>query len=100
MWKVSKAYDSRLHDSLALETLGILNLHFSRACDRIRHLPSRFVFIIRTHLSRSFLPDPSSNRVFKMRLTAELINNSLSYLNPLNERELDLRGTTHFHKKP
>lgn len=29
-----------------------------------------------------------------MRLTAELINNSLSYLNPLNERELDLRGTT------
>jgi hypothetical protein len=30
-----------------------------------------------------------------MRLTAELINNSLSYLNPLKERELDLRGTTH-----
>jgi len=29
-----------------------------------------------------------------MRLTAELITNSLSYLNPLNERELDLRGTT------
>lgn len=28
-----------------------------------------------------------------MRLTAELINGSLSYLNPLNERELDLRGT-------
>jgi hypothetical protein len=28
----------------------------------------------------------------KMRLTAELINNSLSYLNPLKERELDLRG--------
>lgn len=28
-----------------------------------------------------------------MRLTAELINNSLSYINPLNERELDLRGT-------
>jgi len=27
-----------------------------------------------------------------MRLTAELISNSLSYLNPLNERELDLRG--------
>lgn len=28
-----------------------------------------------------------------MRLTAELIqNNSLSYLNPLKERELDLRG--------
>nr|POE71953.1 u2 small nuclear ribonucleoprotein a' [Quercus suber] len=27
-----------------------------------------------------------------MRLTAELINNSLSYLNTLNERELDLRG--------
>ncbi|KAL9103139.1 MAG: hypothetical protein Q9163_001783 [Psora crenata] len=31
-----------------------------------------------------------------MRLTAELIQNSLSYLNPLNDRELDLRG----HKIP
>ncbi|KAI4251940.1 MAG: hypothetical protein LQ352_004567 [Teloschistes flavicans] len=31
-----------------------------------------------------------------MRLTAELIQNSLSYLNPLKERELDLRG----HKIP
>ena len=28
----------------------------------------------------------------KMRLTAELIQSSLSYLNPLKERELDLRG--------
>jgi U2 small nuclear ribonucleoprotein A' len=27
-----------------------------------------------------------------MRLTAELIQSSLSYLNPLKERELDLRG--------
>ena len=27
-----------------------------------------------------------------MRLTADLINNSLSYLNALKERELDLRG--------
>ncbi|KAK0620391.1 leucine-rich repeat-domain-containing protein [Immersiella caudata] len=27
-----------------------------------------------------------------MRLTADLISNSLSYLNPLKERELDLRG--------
>ena len=27
-----------------------------------------------------------------MRLTAELIQTSLSYLNPLKERELDLRG--------
>ncbi|KXL50902.1 hypothetical protein M433DRAFT_151028 [Acidomyces richmondensis BFW] len=27
-----------------------------------------------------------------MRLTTELIQNALSYLNPLNERELDLRG--------
>ena len=27
-----------------------------------------------------------------MRLTVELINNALSYLNPLKERELDLRG--------
>ena len=27
-----------------------------------------------------------------MRLTAELIEQSLSYLNPLKERELDLRG--------
>ncbi|MCJ1351190.1 MAG: U2 snRNP complex subunit [Icmadophila ericetorum] len=31
-----------------------------------------------------------------MRLTAELVQNSLSYLNPLKERELDLRG----HKIP
>ncbi|KAF4632147.1 hypothetical protein G7Y89_g5975 [Cudoniella acicularis] len=31
-----------------------------------------------------------------MRLTTELIQNSLSYLNPLKERELDLRG----HKIP
>lgn len=35
-----------------------------------------------------------------MRLTAELIHNSLSYLNPLNERELDLRGTTIRHDVP
>lgn len=27
-----------------------------------------------------------------MRLTADLIRDSLSYLNPLKERELDLRG--------
>lgn len=27
-----------------------------------------------------------------MRLTTDLINQSLSYLNPLKERELDLRG--------
>jgi len=27
-----------------------------------------------------------------MRLTADLIQSSLSYLNPLKERELDLRG--------
>lgn len=27
-----------------------------------------------------------------MRLTADLIKDSLSYLNPLKERELDLRG--------
>jgi hypothetical protein len=27
-----------------------------------------------------------------MRLTSELISSSLSYLNPLKERELDLRG--------
>lgn len=27
-----------------------------------------------------------------MRLTPDLINTSLSYLNPLKERELDLRG--------
>lgn len=27
-----------------------------------------------------------------MRLTVELIQNSLSYINPLKDRELDLRG--------
>jgi len=35
-------------------------------------------------------------RPHNMRLTAELVKNSLSYNNPLNERELDLRG----HKIP
>jgi hypothetical protein len=41
------------------------------------------------HLSAN----PSTQRpAFAMRLTAELINFSLSYLNPLKERELDLRG--------
>jgi U2 small nuclear ribonucleoprotein A' len=28
-----------------------------------------------------------------MRLTGELVHNSLSYINPIKERELDLRGT-------
>lgn len=28
-----------------------------------------------------------------MRLTVDLVQNSLSYLNPLKERELDVRGT-------
>jgi hypothetical protein len=27
-----------------------------------------------------------------MRLTVDLLQNSLSYINPLKERELDLRG--------
>ncbi|KAL8726590.1 MAG: hypothetical protein Q9166_006625 [cf. Caloplaca sp. 2 TL-2023] len=39
---------------------------------------------------------PILNVTATMRLTAELIQNSLSYLNPLKERELDLRG----HKIP
>lgn len=30
-----------------------------------------------------------------MHLTADLITNSLDYLNPLKERELDLRGMPH-----
>jgi U2 small nuclear ribonucleoprotein A' len=34
-----------------------------------------------------------------MRLTADLINNSLSYLNPLKERELDLRGMSQIPMK-
>lgn len=29
-----------------------------------------------------------------MRLTADLIGHSLSYLNPLKEREMDLRGAS------
>ena len=29
-----------------------------------------------------------------MRLTTDLIQSSLSYLNPLKERELDLRGVS------
>ena len=35
---------------------------------------------------------PEPYTPFTMRLTAELIQTSLSYLNPLKERELDLRG--------
>jgi U2 small nuclear ribonucleoprotein A' len=32
-----------------------------------------------------------------MRLTAELIQSSLTYINPLTDRELDLRGAfTHY----
>ena len=52
----------------------------------------------------SYRPPPTAHRHHhrrrrrdikrSMRLTAKLINNSLSYLNPLKERELDLRGTT------
>ncbi|CCD52785.1 hypothetical protein BofuT4_uP002320.1 [Botrytis cinerea T4] len=36
-----------------------------------------------------------------MRLTADLIQSSLSYLNPLKERELDLRATrrNRFHRQ-
>jgi U2 small nuclear ribonucleoprotein A' len=32
-----------------------------------------------------------------MRLTVELIQNSLSYINPLTDRELDLRGAFQYH---
>jgi hypothetical protein len=32
-----------------------------------------------------------------MRLTVELIQNSLSYINPLKDRELDLRGAFDLH---
>lgn len=32
-----------------------------------------------------------------MRLTVELIQNSLSYINPLTDRELDLRGAFKYH---
>jgi hypothetical protein len=34
-----------------------------------------------------------------MRLTVELIQNSLSYINPLKERELDLRGALYQPEK-
>src|SRR4051812_5081374 len=42
----------------------------------------RFAFAIR----------PERQFTGEMRLTADLINSSLSYLNPNKERELDLRG--------
>ena len=49
--------------------------------------------ITRTPLSSHLKKAPSEPyAAFTMRLTAELIQNSLSYLNPLKERELDLRG--------
>lgn len=35
---------------------------------------------------------PRHNHAAKMRLTTDLINNSLSFINCLTERELDLRG--------
>jgi U2 small nuclear ribonucleoprotein A' len=49
----------------------------------------------KSHLELSPPTSITSPQSFKMRLTAELIQNSLSYLNPLNERELDLRGKSH-----
>lgn len=49
-----------------------------------------------SHASASYttLFSPQQLRITPktMRLTAELITSSLSYNNPLNERELDLRG--------
>ena len=41
------------------------------------------------HHSNRPIPGPQT---ITMRLTAELINTSISFLNPLKERELDLRG--------
>ena len=48
----------------------------------VEHLPTQPI-----HYRQS---DPPATTT--MRLTAELVQNSLSYLNPLKERELDLRG--------
>lgn len=42
--------------------------------------------------SLSIGPEHEVQYLATMRLTVDLINNSLSYLNPLKERELDLRG--------
>lgn len=42
------------------------------------------------------LPPPQHSSTCTMRLTTELLTSSLSYLNPLKERELDLRGKPPF----
>ncbi|TAQ91604.1 hypothetical protein B7494_g72 [Chlorociboria aeruginascens] len=56
--------------------------------------------LLKSHLDSildiAFLESPYGMVVTNMRLTADLIQGSLSYLNPLKERELDLRG----HKIP
>ena len=82
----------------------ILTRHCSRTQSCIRRSRTHPQLLCCPCCSRpglSFSPIPSSlsdhlphQRIesAKMRLTAELIQNSLSYLNPLKERELDLRG--------
>ena len=45
------------------------------------------------HISRTFSRNYTYTQyTAKMRLTTDLINNSLSFINCLTERELDLRG--------
>jgi hypothetical protein len=53
----------------------------------------RGIFSLVTANETSTPPSKSTGRkLYTMRLTADLIQSSLSYLNPLKERELDLRG--------
>jgi hypothetical protein len=61
-------------------------------------VPSKFLSFVQTefHIFEryrfAFSIRPECQFTGEMRLTADLINSSLSYLNPNKERELDLRG--------
>lgn len=65
---------------------------------RLLHVTCLPTSLSTTSLRRSSKPQakpqakPPNASTAKMRVTADLINNSLSYINPLKERELDLRG--------
>jgi hypothetical protein len=60
----------------------------TKSCSPTSCLASRLsslAYVDNSYLSRQAL-------TVTMRLTSDLISHSLSYLNPLKERELDLRG--------
>ena len=77
---------------LPLSAIHEIELNTSHTPNRSRHsltpgLACLFFFY-------TDIESPSRRPAGTMRLTAELIQTSLSYLNPLKERELDLRGAS------